>query len=103
MPDERKIPFITPGAMWPISDGPRSMPAAISPTTSGWRIRRHAAPSNFAAASTTAICRNSNFSSGIAGFQLAVGRQTLPAFVLAVLHAEIPIEEAHGQQDAIEG
>ena len=67
------------------------------------RTSRNAAPSNFAAISTTAICRNSSFSSGITAFEPPVRFQAFAALPFAVPHAEIPIEKTKANQNAVEG
>jgi hypothetical protein len=47
------------GASQPSNEGPRKIPAAISPITAGCPIRLKRLPSSLAAVITTAICSNS--------------------------------------------
>src|SRR5579872_547736 len=94
--------FIAAGEIRPRNDGPSSSPAAISPTTAGWRINRKAAPTRRAATRTTSICRNRSFNSGTAEFLAPMRYEALLPLFLTVLHAEIPVKKSQAEQDAVE-
>ena len=53
-----------PGSMKPMMDGPRKIPATISPTTDGWFIFVKIAPNNFETKRIVSIC-NSNKPKGL--------------------------------------
>jgi hypothetical protein len=67
--------WLTPGAIWPRSDGPRAIPAMTSPITGGCWMNLNAAPNARAARITTVnasrTCINVSDAGGVAAAALS--------------------------------